>query len=88
MGYPCRHTFAVVASLNTGAVVEDLDSEEDAEKYSAIENTVKELMCNDLEKSLVDARIESLDIAAVARALNSGVVIDPLKTLCVVLILE
>ena len=42
MGYPFRHTFAVVASLNTGAVVEDLDSEEDAEKYSAIEDTVKE----------------------------------------------
>ena len=77
MGYPCRHTFAVVASLNAGTVVEDLDSEEDAEKYSAIESTVKELMCNDFEKSLVDARIESLDIAAVARALNSGVVIDP-----------
>ena len=41
MGYPCRHTFAVVASLNTGAVVEDLDSEEDAEKYSAIEKHCK-----------------------------------------------
>ena len=34
-------------------------------------------MHNNIEKSLVGACIESLDIVAVARALNTGVIMDP-----------